>query len=78
MSDAEVARRTGHPAGSVKAVRCKLGIPCFNPRNRPWLPQEDALLGQISDHEVAQRTGHTFAAVRTAFLAVTQNGARGT
>jgi hypothetical protein len=50
---------------SVKVLRCKLGLPCFNPRNRPWLPEEDALLGQVADAEVARRTGHTFAAVRT-------------
>jgi hypothetical protein len=65
MSDGEVARQTGHPVRSVIATRCKLGVPCLNPRNRPWLPEEDALLGRIADEEVARRTGHTFAAVRT-------------
>jgi hypothetical protein len=53
----------------VIGTRCKLGVPCFNPRNRPWLPEEDALLGQIADEEIARRTGHTFAAVRTRRIA---------
>jgi hypothetical protein len=65
MSDEDVARQTGHPYQSVKQTRCKLGIPCFNPRNIPWTREHDALMGQMSDREVARITRHTFAAVRT-------------
>jgi hypothetical protein len=36
-----------------------VGIPCFNPSNRAWLPEEDALLGQIADEEIARRTGQS-------------------
>ena len=69
MSDAEVVGRTGHPAQSVKQMRCNFGIPCFNPRNIPWTREQDAMMGQMSDREVARLTGHTFAAVRTRRIA---------
>jgi hypothetical protein len=35
VTDAEVATRTGHSAGSIKMRRCQLGIPCYKSRRRP-------------------------------------------
>jgi hypothetical protein len=46
-----------------------LGIRCCDSKRRPWLPEEDALLGKFSDREVARRTQRTFAAVRTRRIA---------
>jgi hypothetical protein len=46
-----------------------LQIPYLNPKNIPWTPKEDALLGQMSDREVARITGHTFRAVRSRRIA---------
>lgn len=67
--DAEVAARTGHPAGSIKMQRCKLGISCCNPKKCAWSSEEDVLLGKLSDREVSRRTQRTFAAVRTRRIA---------
>jgi hypothetical protein len=49
--------------------RCKLGIRCCDSKRRPWLPEEDALLGKFSDREVSRQTQRTFAAVRTRRIA---------
>jgi hypothetical protein len=69
FTDAKVAARTGHPIGSVKMQRCKLGIACCDSKRRPWRPEEDVLLGKFSDREVARQTQRTFAAVRTRRIA---------
>ena len=49
--------------------RCKLGIPYYSSKRRPWLPEEDALLGKLSDREVSRRTQRDFAAVRNRRIA---------
>jgi hypothetical protein len=66
LTDAEVARRTGHPKLSVKGLRHRLGLPSANPMppTRAWTRQEDALMARLSDKEVARRTGRTLGAVR--------------
>jgi hypothetical protein len=64
MSDAEVAKQTGHPLLSVKNTRCKFGIPIFNPTRRAWTQEEAQMLVSLSDEEIARRTGRSVGAIR--------------
>jgi hypothetical protein len=66
FTDAEVAARTGHPAGSVKAKRLHLGLPSPpRPGYRRWTPADDALLGTAMDKDIARRLGCSSNAVKT-------------
>ena len=64
LRDEEVAARTGHPIGSVRAKRRELGRPLAQPGWRLWTPAEEALLGTDTDKAVAARLKRSRKAVR--------------
>ena len=60
-TDAQVARRLGRSATSVKARRLRLGIAASRHR---WTPGQDVLLGKYPDKTLARRLGCTVKAVQ--------------
>ncbi len=52
-TDAELAARYGVAPGTVRAMRCRLGLPPAPRKPPPWRP----LLGKVSDPEIARRFG---------------------
>jgi hypothetical protein len=64
LSDEEVAGRLGYSVTRVRRRRHLLGVPCWNPTNRPWTKAEIALLGTRPDREVAPLVNRSLANVR--------------
>lgn len=57
MRDDKFAARTGRNVFTVKNKRVQLGIRIFQPKWRPWQPEEDKLLGTASDGAIGLRLG---------------------
>ena len=53
--DPEIARRLGRSSVSVQRRRIQLGIPNPATRHRWWTPEDDKLLGTMTDLEVDRR-----------------------
>lgn len=62
VPDSRIAKEAGVHLSTVAKLRKKYGIKATKQR-RPWLPEEVALLGTLSDAEVARRIGRTKAGV---------------
>ncbi|WP_244387321.1 hypothetical protein [Delftia lacustris] len=62
VADSVIAREAGVHLSTIAKLRKKYGIKATKQR-RPWLPEEVALLGKLSDAEVARRTGRNKAGV---------------
>ena len=78
LRDEDVAKRTGHPVGSVAAKRRQLGLPMPHSKLRRWTAEEDALLGTERDAVIAGRIGCLPSAVadRRRKLGVARSGVR--
>jgi hypothetical protein len=63
IADKIVARRTGHPIGSVGGHRRQLGL--TDPSRRPyWSAREDRLLGTCPDIEAAKKLNRSLSGIK--------------
>ena len=78
LHDEDLAKRTGHPVGSVAAKRRQLGLPMPHSKLRRWTAEEDALLGTERDEVIAASIGCLPSAVadRRRKLGVARSGIR--
>lgn len=61
--DSQIAKERGVHLATIARLRKKHGIPAST-KQRPWLPEELALLGKYSDAEVGRMTGRTKASAK--------------